>query len=616
MVNRFDEYVSSPYVSQYIPIPFEQIMAIGEKYNEQRRKAEENLAQTIQKFGTFKSASQSDMDNYYRETLGRMAPVLNELDTNPNAMKDPMFRSKISSLINNTDYNKLARYLETAQNLETYNKVKADMKSKGLFNLDWEDKRMANWNTDTEGVMNELAPIQYKSLQEITKPYVEGIKPTFYKGRAPISGAKMAFTNWSAITPKERFKELNMHLGDIMSTPQGKKWYETIQNRVLSSNPEATQKDVNDAFMSALMTVTAWKDAETPIVDTAGLNTHIANIKSGGNNPNNPSGVLTRVSKVQADAQKQLKLVNQGIIDNNQNYINALVNKYKQNPQNGKLTDEQLTKAAEMQVVNAYYQKYGTPENIKIPLLKSQYFDYWTTPKELSFLKDKSKADTNRQVENYSYRYGDLPLTINGKLLENINNGFVSDDGASNSKAPGGYSSYLATPTEKKKTEINTTSVENILQNLGDNAKFEPDGEAFSYNQTEDYDPRGNVIKATGQIYVKEKDLKEAIEKVNPDQASAYMSLFTKGFEENGEKKYKLAEKVKGATPDGEDDWYVIKLGRSWGHDGQLNDRFNSMDIKDLQGTSQVKDNNVSITGISQQEATSNPIEFDSNSSF
>jgi hypothetical protein len=81
---------------------------------------------------------------------------------------------------------------------------------------------MADWNTDTEGVMNELAPIQYKSLQEITRPYVEGIKPTFYKGKAPISGAKMAFTNWSAITPKERFKELNIHFGDIISTPQGK----------------------------------------------------------------------------------------------------------------------------------------------------------------------------------------------------------------------------------------------------------------------------------------------------------------------------------------------------------------------------------------------------------
>jgi hypothetical protein len=49
--------------------------------------------------------------------------------------------------------------------------------------------------------------------------------------------------------------------------------------------------------MNALMTVTSWKDAETPIVDTAKLNTHIANIKSG-NNPNNPNGVITRVSKV------------------------------------------------------------------------------------------------------------------------------------------------------------------------------------------------------------------------------------------------------------------------------------------------------------------------------
>lgn len=288
-MNRFDEYVASPYISQYIPIPFEQIMQVGERYNEQRKQAEENLATNIKKFGEFRSDSQADTENYYRETIGKMSPLLQEISSNPEALKDVAFRGKINSLINSVDYNKLSRYKQTAENLSTYNKVKAEMKAKGLINEEWLDPRMANWNTDSEGVMTDLAPIQYKSLQELSRPYVEDIKPTFYKGKAPISGAKMAYTNWMAVTPQERYKELNAHFSDIMSTPQGQKWYENIANKTKAVNPNATKEDIDKQFMNSLMTVTSWKDNESPVVDTASLERDIANIRNNGSGNNNPT---------------------------------------------------------------------------------------------------------------------------------------------------------------------------------------------------------------------------------------------------------------------------------------------------------------------------------------
>ena len=224
-MNRFDEYIASPYVSQYTPVPFDQIMQVGQKYNEQRRLAEENLTENIKKFGTFTSASAKDVENYNRETIGRMKPLFEEMQTNPEALKDPVFRGRIQGLINSVDYGKLAKYEQTAKNLDAYNKIKAEMKMKGLYNEMWEDPRIANWNTDdpTMGIMNELAPLQYKSIEDMAKEVASVIKPGYITSKGGY--------DYTGVSKDRIAQELSNNMDTILNTPEARKHIETIMRQ-------------------------------------------------------------------------------------------------------------------------------------------------------------------------------------------------------------------------------------------------------------------------------------------------------------------------------------------------------------------------------------------------
>jgi len=60
MVNRYDEPASYGYISQYVPIPFEKLYALGKYYADQRKQAEKELETNIKKFGEFVSPSSVD----------------------------------------------------------------------------------------------------------------------------------------------------------------------------------------------------------------------------------------------------------------------------------------------------------------------------------------------------------------------------------------------------------------------------------------------------------------------------------------------------------------------------------------------------------------------------
>jgi hypothetical protein len=45
------------------------------------------------------------------------------------------------------------------------------MEAKGLYNRNWDDINIGDWDTSSQGIMNDLSPIQYKSLHDIAAPY-------------------------------------------------------------------------------------------------------------------------------------------------------------------------------------------------------------------------------------------------------------------------------------------------------------------------------------------------------------------------------------------------------------------------------------------------------------
>lgn len=87
MVNRYDEPASYGYISQYVPIPFEKLYALGKDYADQRKQAEKELETNIKKFGEFVSPSSVDTQNYYNASIKVLDPLIQEAAVNPSVMK-------------------------------------------------------------------------------------------------------------------------------------------------------------------------------------------------------------------------------------------------------------------------------------------------------------------------------------------------------------------------------------------------------------------------------------------------------------------------------------------------------------------------------------------------
>lgn len=86
-VNRYDKPVQSEYISQYTPIPFEQLYNLGKYYNEQVDKAYSDLSTQLAKWSEFRSPSAVDTKRWYDATVGGAQNIVNQLAANPDLIK-------------------------------------------------------------------------------------------------------------------------------------------------------------------------------------------------------------------------------------------------------------------------------------------------------------------------------------------------------------------------------------------------------------------------------------------------------------------------------------------------------------------------------------------------
>ena len=80
--NRFDKPIESDYISQYTPIPFEQLYAIGKANNERVDKAYQNLGNQFTKWSEFRSPSAVDTKRWYDLTVGAGQDIVYKLRAN------------------------------------------------------------------------------------------------------------------------------------------------------------------------------------------------------------------------------------------------------------------------------------------------------------------------------------------------------------------------------------------------------------------------------------------------------------------------------------------------------------------------------------------------------
>lgn len=218
--NRFDKPIESEYISQYTPIPFEQLYAIGKANNERVDKAYQDLGNQFTKWSEFRSPSAVDTKRWYDLTIGAGQDVVNKLAANPDLIKTAEGRSLIQSFINTRPYNELSQLQQSREGLLQRQKVNQQLMLSGKYNPLWHEVDFTNYNTLDSGVFNDVAPLAYKSEVDLVKPYVDNLKPGFIRQEGAY--------DWRGVSSERIDQEIANNISAIYNTPEAQKHIQVL----------------------------------------------------------------------------------------------------------------------------------------------------------------------------------------------------------------------------------------------------------------------------------------------------------------------------------------------------------------------------------------------------
>ena len=280
-VNRFDKPVESQYVSQYVPIPFEQLYKIGKEYNDRVDTAMKTLSDNMKVWNSFKSASLKDMQNWYDLTTGAAKPLVDEMVNNPDMLKTQEGRGKITALINNIPYDKLNMLISSAEAYKKRDEAVANLIKTNQFNPNWHNLDVSQYDTLGSGkIFSDVNPIPYTSINDLVKPYVDNLKPSYLRsegiwdvrGVSTDTTDRMVQQNWSS----------------IYNTPQAQEHIRQLQKAGLTRE-QAEQEFANMAINRAREF--SWEDKTVNPYE-------LKKLSSKGSSSETPSNIVNRFDRL------------------------------------------------------------------------------------------------------------------------------------------------------------------------------------------------------------------------------------------------------------------------------------------------------------------------------
>lgn len=222
--NRYDQAAEAPILNTYVPINFGELYRIGATQKAAVDEAAKQFSTALQKFGEFRSPSAVDTQNWYNLTINRkdVQDAISQIAQNPDAMKDASFRANLQSLINSTDYSSLSLLKESADNLRAGLEMRAKMEAEGKYKEGWDDSNITQYDTlSNKRVFSDITPVRYMTADELSNPYFSNLKPSSL-GSVWKDGVKY---NRAGITYDTLYDIANARFNDLVSTPQGQKYY-------------------------------------------------------------------------------------------------------------------------------------------------------------------------------------------------------------------------------------------------------------------------------------------------------------------------------------------------------------------------------------------------------
>lgn len=587
-VNRYYKPIEMGYFDTFVPIDFDMLYKLGSAQKAAVDEARKELATQQKTWAEFQSLSDKDIESWGDLTYNN--PVIRQYvekaAADPSAMNDAAFRAGLQQAINNLDYGKMAMLKQSAKMLEAREVNKAKLIAENRYASWMDDVDIANWDTLGKGIMTELSPIAYKSLQELGEPYTKDLKVRYYGGNQdPVSGQKRAWTNgWMAITPEDIARSLNYE--QIINSPQGAAW----RKRYARMNPNLTADQIDNLLFNHLVQHQYDKITTSPIDDKLGFeqwkHTHPQNT-----DPELPQTPVTRLGQLQQDAHTKQEQV-----------AEEIQNKVIRNlAESGQITLNELGQMSQedMQKVRAeVFKTINSNPNYRSeasqPIDPQEYREMFGVNSDYSLTNNKGEGLPSGKYSNmeaYERRSGDVVYTTDGHVVGDVPKMLIT--GKSNLPYGDGVDygyDYSDNNSHAKQLDPKQTSVQIqvILDALKNKvAAFNPGKSMYQYTSFENgaFD---NRLMIDGQLVVPKEILLETIEEIYPEQSGDISRIFMRGFktEKNGSVTYKIAKpiSVKNAHLEGYGDLYVINMGRQLDNSSSRAMQFNSESQNSLYG--------------------------------
>lgn len=250
MANRYDKPVNYAYVSQYVPIPFQELVTLGQHYANERKQAERDLAQYVQKAGEFSSLISKDNESYKEVALNpQIQARIAEAAADPSVMKSAAWRSGLMTDLNSVDYASLSKLKASAESAKAYDAAVKKLALEGKMPPGWEPDYFNTYSTLDSGQVFNATPLPYSTVTDMIKPMVDNIKPGYIgiSGGYDIYGVSRARTQ----------EQVDMNMSELLRRQDVQRRLQMYQS--MGMTPERALQMFKDEVYTAAAEM-AWEN--------------------------------------------------------------------------------------------------------------------------------------------------------------------------------------------------------------------------------------------------------------------------------------------------------------------------------------------------------------------
>lgn len=179
MTYDYDEAVAIPMVQMYDTDMMRMYLSAAKDEYERALADQDKFAK---EFGDLYSSNSDLNQAYYDATKGRVNKAMDYLYQNGiDPVRSAEGRAYIQKIIRETPYAKIANWKSDAENIKTYDKMKAQMIAEGKYDPGYEqfslqEAGLGNWNPNGDRRWDRLSPVEYKDMTSRVKPYSDSIE--------------------------------------------------------------------------------------------------------------------------------------------------------------------------------------------------------------------------------------------------------------------------------------------------------------------------------------------------------------------------------------------------------------------------------------------------------